>query len=343
MRILVTGATGFIGLNLLERLLRTGHDVTALALDEVPPLPRAAFGTLPGRVRYAMLDVRDRDALDAAVRTVRPEAIIAAAAITAGIARERAAPADILETNLVATLRTIETAARYDVARVVCFSSTAALGERIFGARPISETEGTAPSTLYGISKAAIEASASRWNMLAAVPSVRVVRLAAVFGPWERESGVRDSLSPLHHIAREWLAHRPIAPLPSGGERDWVYAPYVAEVVEWLATSTAPTEDLYNVSAGCVWHPRLFVQALADEGVRMIEMQDGAPIPFNDDVARRRSPLDVSRISAAFGAPPDPATATRAFARWVVKHWQWYGESFSKQEGTTPIPPTENR
>lgn len=329
MRILVTGASGFIGLNVLERLLHTGHDVTALALDEVPPLARAAFATLPAQVRYATLDVRDRDALDAAVRAAQPEAIIAAAAITAGVARERAAPADILETNLVATLRTIEIAARYGASRIVCFSSTAALGEQIFGGRPIGEAQGTAPSTLYGISKAAIEASAARWNTFAVAPSVRVVRLAAVFGPWERDSGVRDTLSPLHHIASEVLARRPIAPLPSGGERDWVYAPYVAEVVEWLATSATPSEDLYNVGAGCTWHPQLFVQALADEGVRAIEAQHGTLIPFNDDVARRRSPLDVSRISAAFRAPPDPATATRAFARWAVTHPQWYGQPIS--------------
>lgn len=329
MRILVTGASGFLGLNVLERLLRTGHDVTALALDEVPPLARAAFSTLPARVRYATLDVRDRDALDAAVREAQPEAVITAAAITAGVARERAAPADILETNLVATLRTIEIAARYGAARIVCFSSTAAVGEQIFGGRPIGETDGTAPSTIYGISKAAIEASAARWNTLAVMPRVRVVRLAAVFGPWERDSGVRDTLSPLHHIASEVLAGRPIAPLPTGGERDWVYAPYVAEVVEWLATSAAPSEDLYNVSAGCVWHPRVFLQALADEGVPVIETQHGTPIPFNDDVARRRSPLDVSRISSAFRAPPGPATTTRAFARWAATHQQWYGQPIS--------------
>lgn len=324
MKILITGASGFIGLNLLECFLGAGHDVWAIAADQIPTLARDEFSRLPGRFHEMQADVRDRVAMEKAVRDAAPQVIIAAAAITAGTARELASPGDILEVNLVATLRMVELAARYTVPRVVCFSSTAAMGELPFLGQPVAETKAPQPITHYGISKAAIEASAERWNAIASGPRVYVARLSAVFGPWERDSGVRDTLSPLHWMVRQSIAARPIGPLPVGGERDWAYAPYVAEVVQWLATATTPEHIVYNVGPGAVWHPRLLIAALAEVGIQITESPTAEPIPFNDDVTRRRAPLDASRISAAFRTPPEPAAALGRFARWVAGHREWY-------------------
>ena len=328
MNILLTGATGFIGLNILESLLGAGHDVTAIAADRMPALARDAFAKLPGRMNEQRLDVRDRTGIEQAVRDAAPHTIIAAAAITAGATRELASPADILEVNLVAAVRMVELAARHGVPRVICFSSTAAMGDAPFRGQPVSESHEPEPITHYGISKAAIEASARRWRELTRStggPHMLVARLSAVFGPWERDSGVRDTLSPLHWLVGRAVAGLPIAPLPAGGDRDWAYAPYVAAAVHWLATATnAPDHPLYNVSSGAVWHPRLLVQALAEVGLPVAESAAGAVIPFHDDVTRKRSPLSVARLGAAFQAPPDTLGAVRAFARWVSSHRDWY-------------------
>jgi len=319
MNILLTGASGFVGLNVLEQLLSAGHGVTAVSMDELPGLAREEFERLPGRLHAVRADVRDTAALERIVRDSAPQAVLAGAAITSGPAREREMPGTILEVNLVAVLKLLELAARHGVRRVVAFSSSAAIGERIFGERPVTEDDAPAPVSVYAIGKAALEAAARRLRELGSQPEFVVARVAAVFGPWERDTGVRDTLSPLHALARAFVTNTGIAELPAGGHRDWVYAPYVAAAVEWMLTAPRLNHSLYNVGAGTTWHPRELVAA----GVKVRE-QAGAPvIAFNDDLSRRRTHLDMRRLGAEFRAPPAPSAATAAYAKWIDTHRAW--------------------
>jgi UDP-glucose 4-epimerase len=319
MNILVTGASGFVGLNLLERLLGSGHAVTAVSADDIPLAARTEFERLTGKLRTARADVRDEAELERLLRESRADAVLAGAAITSGAARERETPAAILEVNLVAVLKLLALAARQGVKRVVALSSSAAIGERIFGERPVAEDDAPAPVTLYAVGKAALEAAARRWQTLSAQPEFVVARVAAVFGPWERDTGVRDALSPLHALASAAVRKAAVAPLPDGGHRDWVYAPYLAAALEWMLTAPRLGHTIYNVGAGTTWHPRELAQLLG------ITEERGAPaIAFNDDLARRRTHLDVRRLSAEFEPPPTPAAAAASYTQWVSAHRTWH-------------------
>lgn len=320
MNFLVTGASGFVGLNVLERLLAHGHRVTALSADDVPPL---ALERLSGRLQVIRADVRDEAVLERALRGA--EAVLAGAAITAGITREREAPAQILEVNLAAVLKLVALSAKQGVRRVVVMSSSAAVGDRLFGTQPVREDDPAAPVSLYGIGKAALEAAAHRWATIApGAPDIVVARVAAVFGAWERDTGVRDTLSPLHAIATAAVRGRAVAPLPSGGARDWVAAPYVAAALEWMLTAPRHEHRLYNLGAGFAWHPRDFIAALRDCGLPLREEPGAAPVPFNDDVTRTRTHLDMARLSHEFEPPPALAAATQSYARWVAAHREWF-------------------
>lgn len=327
MNILVTGASGFIGLNLLERLLAQGHRVTAVSTDDIPRMARAEFERLPGRLEAARADVRDEEALERLLRACAAEAILAGAAITSGVARERETPAAIFEVNLSAVLKLIALAAKHGVRRVVGLSSSAAVGERIFGERPVSEEDAAAPVSLYAIGKAALESAARRWEAISpGRPEVAVARVAAVFGPWERATGVRDTLSPLHALALAAVRGTPIAPLPSGGKRDWVHAPYVAAALEWMLSAPRLEHSLYNLGAGVTWHPRDFAAALAGCGLGVKEQRGAPELPFNDDLARRRTYLDMRRLAGEFQPPPAPEAAVLSYARWVAKHSEWFNQ-----------------
>ena len=319
MNILVTGASGFVGLNVLERLLANGHRVMAVSSDDIPAVARAEFQKLPGELQTALADVRDEAALERLLRESQAHAVLAGAAITSGAARERETPAAILEVNLVAVLKMVALAARHGVKRVVALSSSAAIGERIFGERPVTEDDAPAPVTLYAVGKAGLEAAARRWHGLSGQPEFVVARVAAVFGPWERDTGVRDALSPLHALASAAVRGAAVAPLPEGGHRDWVYAPYLAAALEWMLTAPRLAHILYNVGAGTTWHPRELAALL------IVNEELGTPaIPFNDDLARRRTFLDMQRLGAEFQAPPAPAAAAQAYARWVAAHEGWF-------------------
>lgn len=327
MNILVTGASGFIGLNVLERLLAQGHRVTAVSADEIPSAARAEFERPPGKLEAMRADVRDEEALERVLRSSQAQAILAGAAITSGVARERETPAAIFEVNLSAVVKLIALAARQGVRRVVTLSSSAAMGDRIFGERPVSEADAPAPVSLYAIGKAALESVARRWAAISpGRPEVAVARVAAVFGPWERDTGVRDTLSPMYALATAAVRETPIAPLPSGGSRDWVHAPYVAAALEWMLTAPRLEHSLYNLGAGATWHPRDFAAALAGCGLGVKEVPGAPEISFNDDVTKTRTHLDTRRLAGEFQLPPAPEAAASSYARWVKTHSAWFSQ-----------------
>ena len=324
-----------MGVNILERLLGQGHSVVGLSPDGLPPLARAALGSTalgptasaqsPGRYLDVIGDVRDAALVARLFADHRFDAVVAAAAITAGPERERAGPASIIEVNLAGVARMLEAAEAAGVRRLVCFSSTAAVGERAFGAAPVLETDRPAPLTLYGITKAALEDLAVRWNAFSPACEMAVARLSAAFGPWERATGVRDTLSPAWQLACAAVEGVPVAPLPAGGARDWVYAPWAAQVVEWLALAPQLPARLFNVSAGRLWHPRLMLECLASAGLPVAESPDGRDVAFHDDLGRQRVPLSAERISLAMAPPPAPEAAARHYAAWVAAHRAWFG------------------
>lgn len=321
---LVTGSTGFIGVNVVECLLASGHRVTGLAPDAMPALALQAFARLPGEFRQIAGDVRDARCLDELFGQTRFDGVVAAAAITAGPERERAGPSSLIDVNLVGVARAIELAEAAGVRRLVCFSSTAAAGERAFGNTPVAEDDRPEPVTLYGITKAAIEDLGRRWNSFSPGCQVVVARLSAAFGPWERSSGVRDTLSPAWQLATAAVRGEAVAPLPEGGDRDWGYAPYVAQAVEWMLMAPTLPQQLFNVGSGALWHPRMMIEALAGAGLPLAQHESGQEIAFHDDLSRRRVPLSAARIGAAFAAPPAPDQAVADYARWVAAHPDWF-------------------
>src|SRR5699024_3558390 len=96
MKVLLTGGSGFVGLNVAERLLASGDDV--VIFDSSAPLDKFVDGVsgLPGELHFTRGDVRDRRSLDEAIRRHGVERIVHGAAITAGMERERTGAADIM-------------------------------------------------------------------------------------------------------------------------------------------------------------------------------------------------------------------------------------------------------
>ena len=169
MKVLVTGATGFVGSHLVEALRRRADDVTALVRSPAKAGPLTALGVqlVPG-------DLSDREALECAA--AGRDVVFHAAGVVA--ARNEA---EFLRANRDGTARLLDAAARARVGRFVFVSSMAAGGPSAAG-RPLSGAEPPHPVTAYGRSKLAAEelvrAGGVPWTIL---------RPPMVYGPRDRE------------------------------------------------------------------------------------------------------------------------------------------------------------
>jgi nucleoside-diphosphate-sugar epimerase len=252
MTVLVTGGAGFVGLNLCERLLVQGETVVSFSKGPMPEQARREFAQLSGTLRVVEGDVLSREAVNQVFGETRPQRVIHAAAMTPGESAESTAFRQVVETNIVGTVNVLDAAREHGAGRVLHLSSGSVYGKNAFAAEELDEEHPVPlPETLYAISKYAGERIALRYRRNWGMDLV-AARLGAVFGPWEYESGVRDTLSaPLLVCA---LALRGGEAVLSGeGRRDWLYARDVAEALVGLLAASAPAHELYNVASGKVW------------------------------------------------------------------------------------------
>ena len=300
---LVFGGAGFVGLNLAEALLAAGRSVTIFDRSPVPEAARRAFSGLPGRLETIAGDVTDEAAVAAAIRPGL-DALVLGAAITADAARDAREPERILAVNLASLVAILRGAREAGVRRVVNLSSAAAYGWK---ADPgdhrtiLSESDPADPSGFYGLTKLAGEKLAARLGSLWDIDVVSA-RLSGVFGPWERETGVRDTLSPHAQILALARAGLP-ALLPRPGRRDWVYGPDVAAALLLLIGRSTLRHRLYNLSSPTSWPALAWGQRLQRAFPGFVcRLAEPGETPSVDLHARAdRPPLDTSRLTAELG------------------------------------------
>jgi UDP-glucose 4-epimerase len=324
VKTLIFGGAGFVGLNLAEMMLAAGHDVVAFDRSVVPQAAVAAFSGLPGRFEARVGDVTDEAAVADAVRP-GTDLVVMGAAVTAGRDRDASDPGMTLKVNLLAQVPALDAARAAGVRRVVNLSSAAAYGAAGERVDELSEETPGDPVGLYAITKWASERVAARLGSLWALDVVSL-RLSGVFGPWERATGVRDTLSPHCQILAAAVAGKP-AILPRAGLRDWIYAPDVADAV--LAVAGAPRlgHGVYNVSTGSRFSMLDWGQRLAASFpgfvCRLAEPGEAATIDFHGP--SDRAPLAVERIASDLGwrARTEGLDSADRLAAW----WQAQGQN----------------
>lgn len=329
MTVLVTGAGGFVGINVVDVLLSQGHDVVAFNNRPLPAVAMDEFGRRPGGLSVVIGDVRDRKLIAETLARHSIQRILHAAAITLGPKSAIASASDAFDVNVVSTALLLDEARRAGVLRFVYPSSSAVYGEAAFGARPVTEEVTPAPATLYGFTKLASERLVTEAARSFAL-SAAIARITAVFGPWEHDTGVRETLSPPFQIAVR-LARGDSLVLAERGERDWTSSADIARALALLLTTDRPPHEspnpgLYNLSLGQTWNARLLAEALAPPSAtaRIATMpvpQGDHAIAYNDDLGRSRVPINADRFTRDFGFHfMRPTEAVAHYAAWIAQH-----------------------
>jgi GDP-4-dehydro-6-deoxy-D-mannose reductase len=162
MRVLITGASGFVGRHVQRELRGRGHDV----LSDSAVLEKGA-------------DLADDAVADALVRDGQPNAIIH---LAARVEARQDAWHDVLRSNQLSTLRLLDGVRRHaPAAHVVVASSSAVYGPVPRERNPVRESEPLRPATMYGASKVAVEGIA--WAFAATGLRVTIVRPFNTIGP----------------------------------------------------------------------------------------------------------------------------------------------------------------
>jgi UDP-glucuronate 4-epimerase len=236
--ILVTGAAGFIGFHVAQRLLLDGHSV--VGLDNVnayydPALKEARLAQLTPHPAFAFarIDLADRKAMADLFQRYHPTRVVHLAA-QAGVRHSLVNPHAYIDSNLVGFLHVLEEC-RHQRAEHLVFASSSS----VYGANtrlPFSVHDNVDhPVSLYAATKKANELMAHSYAHLYGLPCTGL-RFFTVYGPWGRPDMA------LFLFTRAILEGRPIEVFDGGRmQRDFTYVDDVVEaIVRVLAKPAEP-------------------------------------------------------------------------------------------------------
>ncbi|HEX3098253.1 MAG TPA: NAD-dependent epimerase, partial [Usitatibacter sp.] len=310
MRVLVTGAAGFIGFHLVARLLDRGDTVVGVdnfnAYYDVS-LKEARHARLAKHGRFEMVraDIADREAMERIFAAGRFDAVVNLAA-QAGVRYSVENPHAYVESNVVGFLDVLEGARRHGTGHLV-FASTSSvygLGTEL----PYAEGADTDhPVSLYAATKKSNEVMAHAYAHLFGIPTTGL-RFFTVYGPWGRPDMA------LFKFTKGILDGTPIPVFNEGRMvRDFTYVDDIVEGVVRVIDRPAPYR-IFNIGnhqrVELLDYIRAFEKALGKEAkLDLLPMQPG-------DV--RATEADTAALQAATGFHPATPVeeGVRRFVAW---------------------------
>ncbi|QHC35307.1 NAD(P)-dependent oxidoreductase [Komagataeibacter xylinus] len=249
--VVVTGDTGFVGLNVVEALLEKRRCVIGISDTALPaPLSRH-LAALGGHYIHHEGDITDLAFVRQCFDGQGAAAVIHLAAITSGVAQEQQRAAATVAVNLGGTVNVMNAAAETGVRNFLFASSVAVYGNDFPDGTWLKESTPRKPASLYAISKYSGEHLAARLAAQCGM-TLKIGRLGRVFGPYEHETGVRDTLSQIFVVTqaarRGQSVHfaRPCI-------KNWQYARDAAASLIALSDLEQPARQTYNMGAPTVW------------------------------------------------------------------------------------------
>jgi nucleoside-diphosphate-sugar epimerase len=268
---LVTGAAGFIGSHLCERLLGAGHRVIGLDdfSDYYPRgMKEANLAPLAGRAGFELVE-QDLARTDLATLVAEVDHIFHQAG-QPGVRPSWGEEFDIyLDRNVRATQRLLEAVKGSSrLKRLVYASSSSVYGDS--PDLPLREDSPTRPHSPYGVTKLAAEHLCGLYRANFGVPTVSL-RYFTVYGPRQRPD------MGFHKFIRAALEDRAVLVYGDGEQtRDFTY---VADVVEanWLALAPAATGQVFNIGGGSRVSVNQVLASLEEILGRPLRREHGGP------------------------------------------------------------------
>jgi len=300
VKLLVTGASGFVGAKVVELALAAGHEVAATTR---PGNPSHRLAPLAGRFDQLAVDLRDWSALTAAVTRFRPDVIIHVA--WAGVANSARFESTQFSDNIDAAAALIEAGAE---AGCTAFIGTGSQAEYGAGSAMLEDCL-PQPTTMYGAAKVA---ALYLTRQLAHQSGMRHawLRLFSTYGPDDNQGWLIPSL-----IEQMLSGQRPQTTLGTQ-YWDWLHVDDVARGL--IAAAVSPqAEDIFNLGSGQPVQVRRAVELIRDAAAPEMELVFGE-LPFRPDQVMHME-ANITRLKTATGWAPQVK-----FEQGIADTVAWY-------------------
>ena len=320
MQILVTGAAGFIGANLCERLLSNGHRIVgvdnfndyydvSLKRDRIKQLETHAQNE---NFSLHELSLEDRPAISTLFENHSFDVVVNLAA-QAGVRYSLENPASYIDSNLVAFGNILEGCRHNKVSHLVYASSSSVYGQN--DNFPFKENDRVdAPISLYAATKKANELMAHSYSHLYEMRCTGL-RFFTVYGPWGR-----PDMAPFRFASR--MLKGEAIPVYNQGNmiRDFTFIDDINEgVVRITESATGPQNKIYNIGRGEPVQLMDYIKQLShylgvEAKINFLPMQDG-------DVPRTLA--DTTELQRDYGYKPSISSddGNQRFAQWYKSYY----------------------
>lgn len=275
MKILVTGAAGFIGSHVAQLLLDRGE--TVVGVDDLndyydPTLKDARLARLTPQAGFSFvkMNIADRVAMPNLFATEKFDGVVHLAA-QAGVRHSLTHPHDYIDSNVTGTLNVLEGCRHNNVGHLVYASTSSAYG--LSTDMPFSpQAPSDHPAAIYAASKRATELMAHSYSHLYGLPTTGL-RFFTVYGPWGRPDMA------LFLFTQKMLAGEPIPVFNQGKHRrDFTYVDDIAEGVVRILYQPAKPDPAWSSDAP--------TPGSSSAPWRIYNIGNGQPVPLMEYINR---------------------------------------------------------
>lgn len=332
-RILITGAAGFVGFHLSQRLLDEGHEVYGIdnlndyydpalkyarlaSLGVQSPKEKVTLSSSKGdSFRFQQLDLQDYSGLDALFSEIKPEIVINLAA-QAGVRYSLENPRSYIESNVDGFFNILEASRQHKVQKFLYASSSSVYGNN--EKSPFAEGDGVDhPVSLYAATKKSNELIAHTYSHLYKMTTVGL-RFFTVYGPWGRPDMA------YYFFTKAIIEGKQIQLFNNGlNLRDYTYIDDIVESINRMVGALDKlqpdgTFDQYNAEQSPFYH--------------IYNIGGSNPVPVLEFVETLEQVLRMKANAKLVGFQPGDVYSTEADTR-SLESWINFKPSISLREG----------
>ena len=333
MKILITGAAGFIGFNLSKKLLRLNHSV--LGIDnlndyyEVSLKENRLKEINDEKFCLHQIDLENREALNKVFETEKPDVVINLAA-QAGVRYSLENPHAYIDSNIVGFMNILEACRHNEVNQLIYASSSSVYGANT--SLPFSTSDNIDhPLSLYAATKKANELMAHTYSSLYNIPTTGL-RFFTVYGPWGRPDMA------LFKFTKNIIEGKPIDVYNNGDMmRDFTFVDDIVEAIsrlvekkakenpEWSGKNPDPSSSyapykVYNIGNNSPVNLMDFIEAI-EEKVGKKAIKNFMPLQAGDVPATYADVEDLYR-DIDFRPETSIKEGVGKFVDWYIDYYK---------------------